>query len=130
LYTDEDQLRTLRANPEAREGLLTRLQRIGIDEEQLANLKKMFEAEDSDIFDILAHISFNANIKKRVQRVEYVRNHHIVLEEYQNLQAKEFLEFILEQYARYGIVELQARHLGKLVELYHRGSVSDMAKVF
>jgi hypothetical protein len=27
-------------------------------------------------------------------------------------------------------VELQARHLGKLVELYHRGCVSDMAKVF
>jgi type I restriction enzyme R subunit len=107
-----------------------KLKDIGIDGEQLAHLKRMFEAEDSDIFDILAHISFNVNIKKRVQRVEYVKNQYRILEEYQNVEAREFLEFILEYYARYGIVELKAKHLGKLVDLYHRGSVSDMAKVF
>jgi hypothetical protein len=33
----------------------------------------MFNAENSDIFDILAHISFDLDIKYRKQRAEYAK---------------------------------------------------------
>lgn len=111
LYEDEAQLRALRANPETRDSLLNQLAQMGIDAEQLNSLKTMFEAEDSDIFDILAHISFNTDIKKRTQRVAYVKDTQIVFDHYENLKAKEFLEFILEKYAEHGIFELQRNNL-------------------
>lgn len=129
-YKDEAQLRSLRANPETRESLLTKLSHLGIDSEQLESLKRMFEADDSDIFDILAHISFNSNIKKRVERVAYVKNTQIVFDHYENLKAQEFLDFILEQYAEHGIFELQKNNLSKLIDLSKQWSVSDMVTVF
>jgi len=91
---------------------------MGIDNEQLESLKKMFEAENSDIFDILAHISFNANIKQRVERVAYVKGTKILFDHYENLKAQDFLNFILEQYAEHGIFELQGNNLGNLISLY------------
>jgi len=69
-YKDEQQLRMLWANPETREQLLQSLAGVGIDTEQLDALKTMFEAENSDIFDILAHLSFNADMKYRTERKE------------------------------------------------------------
>ncbi len=130
LYKDEAQLRTIRANPETREKLLEKLASMWIDSEQLESLKKMFEADDSDIFDILAQISFNSDIKKRVQRVAYVKSTKIVFEHYENFKAQEFLNFVLEQYAEHGIFELQRNNLGKLISLYKQGTISDMAKFF
>jgi len=120
LYKDEQQLRTLRANPETREKLLNKLSDIGIDKEQLEDLKTMFSAQDSDIFDILAHISFNADIKKRTERVAYVKGIKVIFDHYENLKAQEFLDFILEQYAEHGIFELQRNNLGKLISLYKK----------
>lgn len=130
LYQNEEQLRTLRANPETREKLLEKLASMWIDSEQLESLKKMFEADDSDIFDILAHISFNSDIKKRVQRVAYVKSTKIVFDHYENLKAQEFLNFVLEQYAEHWIFELQRNNLGKLISLYKQWTISDMANIF
>jgi type I restriction enzyme R subunit len=58
----------------------------------------MFEAKDSDIFDILAHISFNTDIKKRVERVAHVKDNKILFSQYEDFKAKEFLDFLLEKY--------------------------------
>lgn len=130
LYQDEQQLRTLRANPETREKLLSKLADMGIDTEQLESLKKMFEADDSDIFDVLAHISFNTDIKKRTERVAYVKGIKVVYDHYENLKAQEFLDFVLEQYAQHGIFELQGNNLGNLISLYKKGTVPEMALAF
>lgn len=130
LYQSEEQLRTLRANPETREKLLFKLADIGVDTEQLESLKKMFEAQDSDIFDILAHISFNTDIKKRVERVAYVKDHKIIFQQYEDLKAQDFLDFVLQQYAEHGIFELQGNNLGNLISLYKKGTVPEMALAF
>lgn len=130
LYQSEEQLRTLRANPETREKLLSKLADIGVDTEQLESLKKMFEAQDSDIFDILAHISFNADIKKRVERVAYVKDHKLIFQQYEDLKAQDFLDFVLQQYAEHGIFELQGNNLGNLISLYKKWTVPEMALAF
>lgn len=130
LYKDEQQLRTLRANPETREKLLNKLSDVGIDKEQLEDLKTMFSAQDSDIFDILAHISFNSDIKKRVERVVYVKDHKIIFQQYEDLKAQDFLDFVLQQYAEHGIFELQGNNLGNLISLYKKGTVPEMALAF
>jgi hypothetical protein len=60
-------------------------------------LKKIFEAEKSDIFDILAYISYGNEIKNRTERSKIAKS---ILEKYENPKAKDFLQFLLELYER------------------------------
>jgi type I restriction enzyme R subunit len=61
------------ANPDTRQELLENLAKLGIEKDQLNDLKTMFHAENSDIFDILAHLSFDCDIKYRQERSEYAK---------------------------------------------------------
>jgi len=67
-YNDEEGLREIWSNPKNRKDLLGKLKEMNIDESQLNDLKLIFEADNSDIYDILAHISFNLDIKTRGER--------------------------------------------------------------
>lgn len=129
LYNDEDGLRSIWSNPSNRKEMLHKLREMHIDEEQLDDLKLIFEAEDSDIYDILTHISFNLEIKTRSERVIHVENSKFV-EKFHNEKAKEFIEFILNRYEKDGVKELDEDKLGKLVDLSGLGSVREVADNF
>lgn len=129
-YQDESQLRKIRANPDTREELLLQLAEMGVDEEQIEVLKTMFEAKDSDIFDILAHISFNSDIKKRVERVAHVKDNKILFSQYEDFKAKEFLDFLLEKYEINWVLEMSKTNLKWLVELFKYWSVPEVAGYF
>lgn len=128
-YDDEDGLRNIWSNPTNRKDLLHKLRQMHIDEEQLNDLKVIFEAEDSDIYDILTHISFNLDIKTRAERVISVEDSEFV-ENIHNDKAKEFIEFILERYKKDGVKELDEDKLGKLVDLSGLGTVREVAEKF
>lgn len=127
IYQDEHQLRMLWSNPETREELLHNLANIWLDSEQLEDLKKMFEAEKSDIFDILAHISFNSDIKFRAERSEYGEE---TVEKYKSLKAKEFLEFLLGLYVKNGILEFRKDGLASKIALFNQGQPREIAETF
>lgn len=88
---------------------------MNIDESQLEDLKDIFEAKNSDIYDVLAHLSFNHNIKTRDERAIAALNSKFI-EKYQNEKAKDFIEFILEKYRKYGFKELEENKLSTLIE--------------
>jgi len=115
-YNDEDGLREIWSNPTNRKDLLNKLKEMNIDESQLNDLKVIFEAEDSDIYDILTHISFNLDIKTRAERVLSVEDSDFT-EKYHNDKAKEFIEFILDRYQKYGVKELEDNNLSTLIEV-------------
>ncbi|WP_339902448.1 DEAD/DEAH box helicase family protein [uncultured Cyclobacterium sp.] len=117
LFKDEKQLRIAWANPETRSALLEKLGQLGFDKEQLEALRLMVASPAVDIFDVLAHISFSAGIKTRKERVINVKGQSQKLSIYSDLKAKEFLEFILDHYERYGSEELSQDKLGDLVKL-------------
>lgn len=127
LYHDEEQLRKIWSNPDTREELLKHLANIGIGEDQLTDLARMFEAEDSDIFDVLAHLSFNAEIKYRTERRQIAEKS---LEQYESLQAKEFVDFLLTLYVNNGIRDFRRDGLSSKIALYNRGTTAEIAKVF
>lgn len=129
LYQDIDQLRQAWADPESREALLQKLYDMWIDREQLQNLRKMFEADGVDVFDILAYISFNVDMKKRKERADYVRENTGILEKYESSKAKEFLEFLLEQYEANGIFEFKSHNLKAMIDLYH-STPTELSKAF
>ena len=83
---------------------------MGIDESQLNDLKAIFEAENSDIYDVLAHLSFNLDIKTVDERVLAVQNSEFV-EKYHNKKAKQFIQFILDRYQKDGVKELDEKNL-------------------
>ncbi|QOP45869.1 EcoAI/FtnUII family type I restriction enzme subunit R [Sulfurimonas paralvinellae] len=128
-YNDEDGLREIWSNPSNRKDLLNKLKEMNIDESQLDDLKVIFEAQNSDIYDILTHISFNLDIKTRSERV-FAVEHSEFIEKHHNEKAKEFIEFILERYKKDGVKELDEDKLGKLVDLSGLGSVREVANNF
>jgi len=115
-YNNEEGLREIWSNPKNRKDLLNKLREMNIDEAQLEDLKQIFEADNSDIYDVLAHLSFNLDIKTRNERVLAVENSSFV-EKYHNEKAKQFMEFILERYKQDGVKELEEDKLSKLIEL-------------
>jgi type I restriction enzyme R subunit len=115
-YNDETKLREIWSNPKNRKELLDKLREMNIDEAQLHDLKSIFEAQNSDIYDVLAHISFNLEIKTRNERVLAVESSEFV-EKYHDDKAKEFIEFILERYNKDGVKELDEDKLSSLIKL-------------
>ena len=114
-YNDEQGLRDIWSNPSHRKDLLNKLREMNIDESQLEDLKEIFEAVNSDIYDVLAHLSFNLDIKTRNERAIAVENSSFI-EKYHNEKAKDFIEFILEKYIKYGFKELEENKLSTLIE--------------
>lgn len=128
-YDNESQLREIWSNPKNRKDLLSKLKEMNIDDEQLNDLKLIFDSKDSDIYDVLAHLSFNMDIKTQSERVMAVE-HSDFIEKYHNQKAKQFLEFILRRYEKDGYRELEEENLGDLIKLSGMGTVRDLAKEF
>lgn len=127
IYKDEHQLRELWSNPETREELLHSLSNIWLDNEQLEDLKNMFEATDSDIFDILAHLSYGTDIKYRSERSIYGEE---MVDKYSNFKAREFLEFLLVLYVKNWILDFRKNWLSSKIEMYNRGTSREVAEDF
>jgi len=117
LFQDEAELRKLWSRPDTRRKLLTGLEEKGYGKEQLLELSKMINAEDSDLYDVLAYIAYAQAPISRQERVE-THKESIFANCTQN--QKEFLSFVLEQYITQGVDELDDSKLPDLIELkYH-----------
>jgi type I restriction enzyme R subunit len=124
LFKDEDELRALWSRPDTRKALLEGLAEKGYGMEQLAEVGKIIEAENSDLYDVLAYIAFDLPPITRAERVEAHRNDIFHNSEY---KLHEFLSFVLGHYVARGVRELDTDKLPQLIELkYH--SVSDAVK--
>jgi len=115
-FHDEAQLRELWSDPVKREELLEKLRSMQIDEVQLEELKAIFDAEESDIYDVLAHLAFNLDIKTRSERA-FAVHYRKYIEKYHNGKVKEFLNFILERYEKDGVKEMGIDKLSSLIKL-------------
>ena len=116
-FKDEDELRRLWSKPDTRKALLQGLAEKGFGADQLTAISRMINAENSDVFDVLAYIAFALAPVTRSDRVAARKEK--ILEHYgSKLQA--FLDFVLAQYVREGVSELDQEKLGVLLQLkYH-----------
>ncbi len=116
-FKDEDELRRLWSKPDTRKALLLALSDRDFGEEQLLEISRMINAEKSDVFDVLGYIAFASAPITRSERVETRRGD--ILSRYDTkLQA--FLVFVLAQYVKQGVGELDQDKLGALIQLkYH-----------
>jgi len=116
-FRDEDELRAIWSMPDTRHKLLDGLAEKGFGREQLLEMRKVIDAEDSDLFDVLAHVAYALQPLARVERAANAKEKiHSSFDEKQQA----FLEFVLNQYVSLGVDELDQEKLGTLLELrYH-----------
>ena len=113
LFKDEDQLCDLWGQPDTRKALLESLSERGYGNEQLDEIKRMIDAEKSDLYDVLAYIAFALAPITRQERVDSHRDQ--IFSHYDDkLQA--FLDFVLAQYVKEGIRELDQDKLPVLLK--------------
>lgn len=127
-YDDEVKLREIWSKQETRLNFLKTLEKDGVDENALKDLGEIFDKKDCDIYDVLAHLSFNAEIKTRQERVLQVERGEF-LKRFQKEKALKFIEFLLDRYQQYGIKDFD-RSLAPLIELSSLGNVKEIVSEF
>lgn len=106
LIVDEDDLRRQWSDPDSREHFVALLEQRGYDTEKLAEMRRLVDAPNSDLFDVLAYIRFTTPPKTRA---ESVRSDGIGTDD-EKMQT--FLLGILKAYEARGESELATRKLG------------------
>lgn len=123
LFKSEDELRTIWSKPDTRKKLLEELTEKGFAKQQLTEFQKILNAENSDLYDVLAYIAFHSDILERTDRADRAKIH---LDNYDPKQ-QEFLNFVLSQYVKQGVDELDDTKIGDLLVLkYH--AIADAKK--
>ena len=114
LFKDEDELRSLWSNPETRRQLLGRLSEQGYDALVLMGIQDAINAQDSDIYDVLAHIAYSRNMMTREHRAEVGRR---PIEDAYDEKLAAFLDFVLDHYVETGIESLDRSLLPDYLKL-------------
>ena len=115
-FKSEEELRKIWSLPDTRKKLLEELSEKGYSAEQLHELKKLIHGEDSDLFDVLSYIAYHSDIVPRSERANRAK---LQLNSY-NPKQQEFINFVLEQYVKDGVSELDDQKLPDLLELKYR----------
>jgi len=121
-FKDEDELRRLWGDPDTRRKLLAGLADKGFGREPLAEMQKLIEAENSDLFDVLAYVSFAAPPVTRAERAAAAKA--ATGPEFTDKQ-RAFIDFVLAQYVAQGVDELDAEKLSPLLKLKYRNAIAD-----
>jgi type I restriction enzyme R subunit len=123
LFKDEDELRTLWSQPAIRKALLAALAEKGFGGEQLREIERMIEAEESDLYDVLAYIAFALSPITRQERSDSRKT--AIYSTYDS-KIRMFLDFVLAQYIKEGVGELDEDKMPDLLDLKY-GTLSDAA---
>ncbi len=137
LFKNEEELRRLWSNPVTRKSLLEKLDEAGFGKEELNTLKKLIDAEKSDLFDVLEYV-FNSDTKPITRRERVTRAKATILA-FLNKRQQEFIEFVLNKYIESGVEELDQEKLPVLLtNKYHSledakeilGEVAEISSLF
>jgi type I restriction enzyme R subunit len=121
-FKDEDQLRALWSAPDTRKALLQGLAEKGFGRDVLAEMQKLIDAEKSDLFDVLAYVAFAMPPVTREARASAARNR---LHDQFDYKQQQFIEFVLGQYVKQGVGELDQEKLSPLLKLRYHNAIQD-----
>ena len=121
-FKDEDELRALWSEPDTRRKLLEGLSEKGFGKEPLAEMQKVIEAQSSDLFDVLAYVAFALAPQTRAERAAMAKTE--VHQQFTDRQ-QAFVDFVLAQYVKEGVEELDAEKLTPLLRLRYNNAIAD-----
>jgi type I restriction enzyme R subunit len=117
-YKNEADLRRIWSDPLTRSELLTKLGEQGFSLVDLGKIQELISATESDLYDVLAYISFAAPKKTREKRASGARRR--VAMQFSD-RTRDFIDFVLDHYVTEGVEELDPLKLPQLLELKYGG---------
>ena len=135
-FNDEKELIKIWSNPITRSELLSALTKEGCKTDDLIKIQELINAKDCDLFDVLKYISFAKPPKTRINRVSGSESK---IYEFLNDNEKEFISFILQNYIKVGVGELDISKLDTIVQSKYStitdaeskiGSIEKIQKLF
>ena len=121
-FKNEAELRALWSAPDTRAQLLQGLAEKGFGKEQMAEMQKIIDAENSDLFDVLAHVAYALPPLSREERASKAK---VEISTHFNSKQQVFLDFVLSHYVSVGVEELDQEKLTPLLRLKYHGSIAD-----
>lgn len=115
-FHEEDQLRALWSDPATRKNLLTGLADKGFGTKQLAEMQELIVAENSDLYDVLAYVAFEAEPQTRSHRASKAGTRWRSQSQFTDKE-QAFVDFVLAQYVKHGVYELDGEKLAPLLKL-------------
>ncbi|MGZ8183056.1 MAG: EcoAI/FtnUII family type I restriction enzme subunit R [Methylobacter sp.] len=121
-FKDEDELRSLWSLPDTRKKLLEGLAENGFGKDQLVEMQKIIDAENSDLFDVLAFVAYALTPISREQRAGKAK---VEIGQHFNDKQQAFLDFVLAHYVQVGVEELDKEKLTPLLRIKYHGAIAD-----
>jgi type I restriction enzyme R subunit len=121
-FKNEAELRSIWSAPDTRAKLLGGLAEQGFGKEQMVEMQKIIDAENSDLFDVLAHVAYALPTKTREERADKAKSQ---ITARFNTKQQAFLDFVLSHYIQVGVEELDQGKLNPLLRLKYRDSLAD-----
>jgi type I restriction enzyme R subunit len=121
-FKDEETLRHIWSAPDTRKALLQGLAEKGFGKEPLLEMQRVIEAEHCDLFDVLAYVAFACAPVSRQTRASAA--HQASASEFTQKQ-QAFVDFVLAQYVKQGVEELDADKLSPLLKLKYNHALND-----
>jgi type I restriction enzyme R subunit len=122
LFKDEAELRRLWSAPDTRRKLLDGLADKGFGHDQLTEMQRIIDAEKCDLFDVLAYVAYASPTLTREERAAGAK---VVISTHFNTKERVFLDFVLSQYVKEGVEELDQEKLTALLKLKYHDSIHD-----
>ncbi|WP_085311464.1 EcoAI/FtnUII family type I restriction enzme subunit R [Planktotalea arctica] len=119
LVRDEDHLREIWGNPETRLNFTKVLADKGYDSDRLEDMKRLIDAPNSDIFDVLAYVRFSLLPLMRTERAEHAREVGLATVDG---EMRTFLEAVLGAYEIHGVDELALSKIGDFLKVKYGGT--------
>jgi type I restriction enzyme, R subunit len=121
-FRNEAELRVIWSSPDTRTKLLQGLAEKGFGAEQMAEMQRIIDAENSDLFDVLAHVAYALAPLTREERSARAK---LEISSHFNRKQQAFLDFVLAQYVKVGVEELAQEKLSPLLKLKYHNAIAD-----
>ena len=112
-FSSSEDLHKIWADPDTREALLEKLAEAGYGTDVLKDIRRIIDAEKSDLMDVLEYIAYATTPIERAERAERINDYYVTL----NAAQKQFVEYLVRAYVRSGVDELRMDKLKTLLEL-------------
>lgn len=112
-FSSSEDLHQIWSDPDTREALFEKLEDAGYGKEVLKDIRKIIDAEKSDLLDVLEYIAYAITPIERWERAERINDYYESLTDAQ----KQFVDYLVRAYIRSGVDELSKDKLKTLLEL-------------
>ncbi len=127
LYPSAAEIRERWADPAGRSEVIALLEERGIDFDELTRASNQ---PDTDPFDLLCHLAFNAPLRTRRERADRLRNEKKDFFDHYGPEARAVLEELLEKYAEHGAAQFVIPDVLKVPPISGHGNVREIAGLF